>query len=128
MFKLSFLGSLFIKSSAKLAKKMEKGKGMHKKKRKKKKKYGFLIKYKGILESERFCNGFVTVLQRTYYLRIKPSFRHTIFFWYFVWSNPRLPVFSHLKIAIETRGFRQAICMQIQVLLISMHFCNQQRK
>ncbi len=54
MFKLSFLGSLFIKSSAKLAKKMEKGKGMHKKKRKKKKKYGFLIKYKGILESERF--------------------------------------------------------------------------
>ena len=33
---------------------MEKEKGMHKKKRKKKKKYGFLIKYKGILESERF--------------------------------------------------------------------------
>ena len=115
-------------SSAKLAKKMEKGKGMHKKIEKKEEKILLFDKIKGNI-------GVGTVLKRIYngitmdlLLTNKTEFPAYNFFGYFVWSNPRLPVFSHLKIAIETRGFRQAICMQIQELLISMHFCNQQRK
>ena len=59
MFKLSFLGSLFIKSSAKLAKKMEKEKGMHKKIEKKEEKVLLFDKTKGDI-------GVGTVLKRRY--------------------------------------------------------------
>ena len=81
---------------------MEKEKGMHKKIEKKEEKVLLFDKTKGDIGVgtvlKRIYNGITTDLLPTN----KTKFPAYIFVWNFVWSNPMLPVFSHLKIAIET--------------------------